>query len=110
MNILQLVTTNWLSIVLFSIALTILVVLLWRNYDIDEITPTPPFVKFKRKTKSTNDSQQASINISGNIMRGENKISVRHENTNVSNNKMTDNNEIEVGAKPGRKPKGAKKK
>ena len=106
----QFLATNWLSILLISIAITILVVLLWRNYDIEEITPTPPFVKFKRKSKSTNESQQASINISGNIMQGESKIGVRRESTNVSGNKMKDKSEIEVGAKPGRKPKGAKKK
>ena len=106
----QFLETNLLSVILISVALTALIVLLWRNYDIDEITPTPPFVKFKRKTKSTNDSQQASINITGNVMRGENKIGVRRENTNVSGNKMKGKNEVEVGAKTGRKPKGAKKK
>lgn len=109
-NLLQFLATNWLLVTLVSIALTILTVLLWRNYDIDEITPTPPFVKFKRKAKSTSNSHQASINISGNIMWGENKINVRRDNTDVSDNKMKGKNEIEVGAKPGRKPKGAKKK
>ncbi len=106
----QFLATNWLFITLISIAVTILIVLLYHNYDIEEITPTPPFVKFKRKGKLPNDSQQASINITGNVMRGENKIGVRRENTNVSGNKMNGKNDIEVGAKPGRKPKGAKKK
>ncbi|MCI0617664.1 hypothetical protein L0244_32220 [bacterium] len=109
-NFMHFLAENWLLIIPISIALTVLIVLLWRNYDIDEITPTPPFVKFKRKSSSTDSSQQASINISGNIMRGENKIGVRRESTTVSNNKMTGKNEIEVGAKPGRKPKRAKKK
>ncbi|MBE0681342.1 MAG: hypothetical protein IH589_05470 [Anaerolineales bacterium] len=106
----QFLAENWKLIILISIALTILIVLLWRNYDIDEITPAPPFVKFKRKSSSTNSSQQASINIKGNKMWGKNKIGVRRESTNVSDNKMIGKNEIEVGAKPGRKSKGVKKK
>jgi len=109
-NFMQFLEANLLLVILISIALTVFIVLLWRNYDIDEITPTPPFVKFKRKAKPSNSSQQASINISGNTMRGENKIGVRRENTNVSDNKMNGKNEIEVGSRPGRKPKGAKKK
>lgn len=111
MGISQLITTNWLSILLIIIALAILIVLLWRNYDIEEITPTPPFIKFKRKSNSTTTSvQKTSINITNNKMWGKNKIGVRRENTNVSENSILGENEIEVGSKSGRKPKRAKKK
>ena len=94
----------WLWIT--GIALVILIVLLWRNFDIDEITPTPPYIKFKRKTKSATSSlPTASINVKGNKMWGKNKISVRRDGSTVSNNTMVGENELEVGAKPGRKPK-----
>lgn len=111
MGISQLVATNWLSILLIVIALAILIVLLWRNYDIEEITPAPPFIKFKRKSNSTStNTQKASINITNNKMWGKNKIGVRRENVNVSENSMLGENEIEVGAKPNQKSKRAKKK
>ena len=51
-NILQLLLSNWLATVLVIIGVTLLIVLLWRNFDIEEITPTPPFIKLKRKTNS----------------------------------------------------------
>jgi hypothetical protein len=89
-----------------------LIALLQRNYDIDEITITPPFVKFKRKTsvvKPEIHGQARSINIKKNIMLGKNKISVRRENSDVSENNMVGENEIEVGAKPGPKSKKGKK-
>lgn len=91
-----------------GIALAILIVLLWRNFDIDEITPAPPFIKFKRKTKSAVNSQTASINVTGNKMRGKNIISVRRDDSNVSDNTLVGENKLEVGAKPGRKPKNGK--
>jgi hypothetical protein len=92
-----------------GIALAILIVLLWRNFDIDEITPAPPFIKFKRKTKSAGSSQVASINVTGNTIKGKNKISIRRNGSNVSDNTFDGENELQVGAKPGRKPKNEKK-
>lgn len=92
-----------------GVALVILIILLWRNFDIDEITPAPPFIKFKRKTKPTSVPPSPSINVTGNKMWGKNKISVRRDNSNVSENTLVGENELEVGAKPGRKPKGGKK-
>ncbi len=108
-NIAGFLTAFWPWIVIVILLLTGLIVLLWRNYYIEEITPTPPFIKFKRKAKPENPSQPLSINISGNKMWGRNKISVRRESTNVSDNKMMGENEIGVGAKPGPKPKKGKK-
>lgn len=94
-----------------GIALAILIILLWRNFDIDEITPAPPFIKFKRKTKSavSISSQTASINVTRVKMLGENKISVRRDGVNISDNTLVGKNEVNVGAKPGRKPRGGKK-
>jgi hypothetical protein len=74
-NLLQTLINNW-QLLALSVALTILVILLWRNFDIDEITPTPPFIKFKHKTKQSESTQQGSVNIVGNKMRGRNKIEV----------------------------------
>lgn len=105
MGVLQ---NNWPWIVVIVFALTILLVLLWRNFDIEEITPTPPFVKLKRKPKPGAGSGTASINITGNRMWGKNKISARREDSNVADNTMLGENEIEIGAKPGRKPKRRK--
>jgi hypothetical protein len=104
-----LLASYWGWIVTIVVALSILIVLLWRNFDIEELTPTPPFVKLKRKAKTTASSNPASINITGNKMWGKNKISVRREKSNVSDNFMGGENEVEVGAKPGPKPKGKKK-
>ncbi len=54
----------------------------------------------------------ASINISGNKMWGRgNQINVRRENNNVSDNEMIGTDQkIEVGAKPGPKPRDGRKK
>jgi hypothetical protein len=104
-NLLPFFESNLLVIILISIAIAVLIVLLWRNYDIDEITPTPPFVKFKRKVKRTDNSPHPSINITGNTMWGKNKMGIRRQNTNVSDNTMIGENEMEVGSKPGPKPK-----
>jgi len=41
-------------------------------------------------------------------MWGKNKISVRHDDSNVSNNTMVGQNELEVGAKPGPRSKKGK--
>lgn len=110
MNFMQLLTENLFLILSVSIILAVLIVLLWRNYDIEEITPTPPFIKLKRKAKSINEVQKTTINITGNKMFGKNKIAVRRENANASDNAMLGENEIEVGAKPGRKSKETRKK
>jgi hypothetical protein len=48
------------------------------------------------------------VNISGNKLCGKNKIAVRRQDTNISNNTLKGENEIEVGAKPGPKPKNQK--
>jgi len=106
----QFLTDYWLAILVVVIALAILFVLLWRNYDIEEITPTPPFVKLKRKAKPTPPSpsappQSASVNISGNIMAGKNKVAVQRDNVNVSGNKLLGENEIAVSEE---KKKGKK--
>ena len=83
--------TFWLVVVVVTAALVMLLVLLWRKYDIEEITPlAPPFVKFKRKaqTATTNTTApaptppaatppRASVNISGNTMIGKNEMKVR---------------------------------
>jgi hypothetical protein len=97
--------SNWGWTIVMVVALTILIVLLWRNFDIEELTPTPPFVKLKRKAKPMVNSNPALINITGNKLWGKNKISVRRDNSNVANNTLMGENELEVGAKPGRKPK-----
>jgi len=47
----------------------------------------------------------ASVTIRGNWLFGKNRIGVRREKTDVSSNLMAGENEIEVGAKPGPKPK-----
>ncbi len=106
----QFITDNWLAILVVVIALAILFVLLWRNYDIEEITPAPPFIKFKRKAKpaptpTIAPSQSASVNISGNILAGKNKVAVQRDNVNVSGNKLLGENEIEVSEE---KKKGKK--
>jgi len=103
-----LLQNNWPWIVVIVVAFTVLLVLLWRNFDIEEITPTPPFVKLKRKAKAGTGSGAASTNVTGNTMWGRNKISARREGSNVSDNTMLGENEIEVGAKPCRKPKRRK--
>ncbi len=110
MNFMQLLTENWLIILLVSVTLAVLIIVLWRNYDIEEITPTPPFIRLKRKTKSINEAHKTAINISGNKMFGKNKIAIRRESTNVSDNNMLGENEIEIGTKPGRKSKETRKK
>jgi hypothetical protein len=96
------ITQYWYWVVVIIVLLTILIILLWRNFDIDEITPTPPFVKFKRKSKEATRQSPTSINVSGNKMWNKSKISVRRESSNVSDNTMVDS-EIDIGAKPGPK-------
>ncbi len=104
----------WIPIILiFIVALLGLFVLLWRNYDIEEITPFPPFVKFKRRAsadKSKSSGDVKSISIRKNSMWGKNKIIIRRENSDISENNMVGENEIEVGAKPGPKSKKGKTK
>ena len=109
----QLIADNWLPIVFVAVALTILIVVLWRNYDIEEITPTPPFVKLKRKTKSAEPAAPStlpSVNISRNRLFGKTRIDVRREQTNISDVLAAGDTEIQVGAKPGPKPKSPKGK
>lgn len=109
MGFIQFLSIYWPWVLLALIILAGLIILLWRNYTIEELTPTPPFIKFKRRASPETPSQQASINISRNKMWGNNKIGVRRESVNVSDNKMMGDNDIEVGAKPGPKPKKRKK-
>ncbi len=106
----QLIADNWLPIVVVAVALTVLIVVLWRNYDIEEISPAPPFVKLKRKAKAAEPGppNPASVNIRGNWLFGKNKVNVRREKTNITDNILAGENEIGVGAKPGPKPKTKK--
>ncbi len=107
----QFFVDNWLAVLVVAVALTILIVLLWRNYDIDEITPGPPFIRFKRKASAPHPPEStASVRVSRNFMWGKNRISVRRENSEVTDNPMLGENEVEVGAKPGPKPKAKKGK
>jgi hypothetical protein len=60
--------------------------------------------------ENTNSSSASTrpipgISIRRNFLWGKNKIRVRRENSEVSNNQLLGENEIEVGAKPGPKPK-----
>ena len=66
--------------------------------EIEKPAPAPPSV------------ESPSVNISGNVMWGKNRVGVRREGTNITDNKMLGENEIEVGAKPGPKPKAKKGK
>lgn len=108
----QLVIGNWPAILIVSVALVILIILLWRNYDIDEITPAWPFIKFKRKSQTpvVSSASSPSIKISRNWIFGKNRVSARREGAEISNNVVAGENEVEVGAKPGPKPKAQKGK
>ena len=55
------------------------------------------------------DQRSASINISGNKLFGKNKMAIRREDTNVSDNWIVGENDLEVGAKPGPKPDTSKR-
>src|SRR5690242_16448694 len=99
MNIWQSISQNWIliGILLFTISVLILFVILQRHYDIDEITFTPPFIKFKRRP-SMNESEPLgrshAVSIKKNKMWGRNKIVIRGEKGDVSENSLLGENEI----------------
>lgn len=105
--------TYWLLGGLIIIVATILAVWLRHNFKIKKVTFKTGLVETElERNDSTSEkpTNSTSINVSGNKMLGRNKILVRREKTNVSDNTMAGENEIEVGTKPGPKPKGKKKK
>jgi len=89
----------------------------WREFlfpSEDRLALAPPPEKIVRKTKTALSSpdtnlKPASINIKRNWVVGRNKMSIRREATNVEDNKIVGENVIEVGAKPGPKPRRGKK-
>ena len=102
---------NWSWVILIILALTVLIILLWRNFDIEEITPTPPFIKLKRKVKSAPDSAPFehllpanSTNIKKNWIIGKNRVSIHTTGVNVDTNKLVGENRIEVGLEHRKKP------
>jgi hypothetical protein len=103
--------TYWVLGGLLIILATILIVWLRHNFKVKKITFKAGLVdtELERNDQtSTNPSADTSVNVSGNKMFGWNKIFVRREKTNIVDNSMIGENEIEVGAKPGLKPKRKK--
>ena len=105
--------TYWLIGGLVITLATVLVVWIRHNFKIKKITFKTGLVDTeleRNEEKQKEIEGSASTNVSGNKMFGRNKILIRREKTNVSDNTMAGANEIEVGAKPGPKPKGKTKK
>jgi hypothetical protein len=103
--------TYWLLGGLIVIVATILAVWLRHNFKVKKVTfKTGLFETELERNDSTSEksNDSAAINVSGNKMIGWNRIFVRREKTNVSDNSMVGENEIEVGSKPGPKPKRKK--
>lgn len=102
----------WIITIILIILATILIVWLRHNFRVQKIKFNAGMMEteLERKKDEAEEAEisEPSINISGNAMIGRNKISVRREKTSVTKNKMAGENEIEVGAKPGPKPKGKK--
>jgi hypothetical protein len=104
----------WIVAIILIVLATIFIVWLRHNFRVQKVKFNTGMVETELERKKEDEiaaeAPDASINISGNVMAGRNKISVRREKTNVTKNKMVGENEIEVGAKPGPKPQKGKGK
>ena len=96
---------------LIIVLVAILIVWLRHNFKVKKITFKTGLVETELERNdqtSEKPTDNTSINVSGNKMVGWNRIFVRREKTNVSDNTMIGENEIKAGAKPGPKPKRKK--
>ena len=113
-NLQQIPFWQWLMIVLVIIGIAGLIVWLRRKrlrVTKMEVTTGPVKTTFEPtqpQEPSPPANQPYAINFSKNKIVGKNKISIRREGTNFSDSTVAGENEIEMGAKPGPKPKGKK--
>jgi hypothetical protein len=111
----QFLTDYWVAILVVIIALTILLILLYRWFVIKKVTLGP--VEFERKssqapspTPSTSPSPQpSSSTASDNLMVGENKIGIKGKDAHADRNKMLGKNQINIDTQEESK-RGKKKK
>jgi hypothetical protein len=75
-----------------------------------ELTPASQDKSTSGAAPTTAPHQPESINISGNKLFWKNILRIRRQGTNISDNVLVGENEIEVGDKPGPKPKSQKEK
>jgi hypothetical protein len=117
-NLQQIPTWLWIIAILVILLVSALVIWLRRHkFHITKFELTGGPLKATLEPGKAQESQSpaatpfpASINISGNKLFGINKLRIRRQDTNISGNLLAGENEIEVGAKPGSKPKAKKER
>jgi hypothetical protein len=118
-NLSQIPLSLWIItgvIILFSAS--IIFWLIKRKFKVSKIqiktgpikTTLKPEQKHKKNISTNNpEVQPYSVNINGNKLFGWSKIGVRRERTQIADNLSIGKTEIEVGSKPGPKPKNLSK-
>lgn len=114
-NLQQLPPLLWIvAIIVIFGATAIIIWMRRRRFHITEVELSAGPVKAKmapqKSLEPLDTTEPPSVNISGNKLFGRTKIGVRREGTNISDNLAGGTTEIDVGAKPGPKPKARKGK
>jgi hypothetical protein len=112
-NLQQLSLSVWAVAVLVTLVVTGIII--WarrKKFRVTKVEVTAGPLKAELEPEKSTDASNtavndkpSSVNISGNKLFGRTKINVRREGTNISDNVTAGEAEIEVGAKPGPKPK-----
>jgi len=111
----------WVAAILVLVVATAIGIWLYRKFELKKVTVKTPVVEAELERRpadkpvntalpTTADQPAASINIRGNKIWGRNILRIRRQGTNVEDNLVVGENEIEVGDKPGPKPKNRGRK
>jgi len=106
--VLQFLTDYWLAILVVIVALTILIVLLYRWFVIKRVTLGPIELERKTTPPAPQSSPTTSVTISGNTVENKSEIETERDNTRIENNVVKDESAIRVKVQPKSKSKTGK--